>query len=335
MAKLLLISSLFIVNIFTINAQTTTAAKDTSWKSTGYFSLNANQAIFSNWAAGGYDAFAASALVKYKAYYEKGNVLWKNDFVFAYGVLRNGIIKKSNKNPWRKNDDRINIVSDYAYKARNKFYYAGLASFRTQFAPGYANNNFKMKVSDFMAPAFLQIALGFKWTPEKYFSLFLSPATGKYTFVNDQTLADAGSFGVEKAVYDVNGVKIKDGKKFRPEFGASLMAKFDKEVAKNVNWTSTLNLFNNYTDADKDNAKNIDVSWENSITFKLSKFLGASVFHQLLYDDNILVPLYENLKDAQGVVIQDQFGNRLKVQSGMGKRLQQRFIFGVGFSYNF
>jgi hypothetical protein len=41
----------------------------------------------------------------------------------------------------------------------------------------------------------------------------------KTTLVLDQTLANQGAFGVNKAVYDVNGNLIKKGELYRMELG--------------------------------------------------------------------------------------------------------------------
>ncbi|MBK6838589.1 MAG: hypothetical protein IPG90_10190 [Bacteroidetes bacterium] len=51
---------------------------------------------------------------------------------------------------------------------------------------------------------------------------------------------------------------------------------------------SKLELFNNYTDKDKDNVKNIDVNWEVGLLMKVNKFMTASVLTQLIYDANTI-----------------------------------------------
>ena len=54
------------------------AVKDSSWKINGFASLNLNQVSFTNWAAGGDNSVAFSALGKLIANYRKGKHAWEN-----------------------------------------------------------------------------------------------------------------------------------------------------------------------------------------------------------------------------------------------------------------
>jgi hypothetical protein len=96
---------------------------------------------------------------------------------------------------------------------------------------------------------------------------------------------------LELALFDTLGNKIRDGSNFRPEFGAFMEAKFRKEVVKNVKAQSRLNLFNNYTDSNISNRKNIDVTIENSIYMKVNEYIAANLFIQMIYDD-IAIPTF-------------------------------------------
>ncbi|MEZ5013186.1 MAG: hypothetical protein R2794_02740 [Chitinophagales bacterium] len=46
-------------------------------------------------------------------------------------------------------------------------------------------------ISKMMSPGFLTAALGLDWKPSSAFSLFVSPATGKFTFVLDDNIDNA------------------------------------------------------------------------------------------------------------------------------------------------
>ena len=173
-----------------------------------------------------------------------------------------------------------------------------------------------------MAPGYLTAAIGLNWKPNKYFSLFFSPITGKFTFVLDQALADKGAYGVDSAVYDPSGNKISDGKQIRTEFGASLSAVFNKEILKNVVFATKLQLFNNYTDKNVSNRKNIDVNWDLGLLMKINSFLNASITTQLIYDDEVPVPLYSTI-------------NGVKTQVGKGPRTQFKESFTLGIGYKF
>ena len=58
---------------------------------------------------------------------------------------------------------------------------------------------------------------------------------------------------------------------------------------------------------------------ENALMMKINKYLSASLINQLIYDDDIKIPTY----DDQGEII------------GEGPKTQFKNIFGVGFAYQF
>ena len=123
--------------------------------------------------------------------------------------------------------------------------------------PGYENDSTWDRLSDFLAPGYLLGAIGMDYKPNEVFNLFISPITTKMTIVNDQTLADAGAFGVDAAEYDDAGVLTSAGKTTRVEYGGYLRALFKKDIMKNINLQSKLELFSNYEAADY-----VDVNWE-------------------------------------------------------------------------
>ena len=150
------------------------------------------------------------------------------------------------------------------------------------------------KISNLFAPAYLTLAAGFTWKPVEYFEVMISPATGKFTFVNDDLLSDAGAYGVEP------------GENIRTEFGAYMNFRFQKDIFTNVNLLSKLELFNNYTDEDKDNAKNVDVYWDTYLNMKINNFLTASVNFLLIYDANVIERT--QMKEMFGIGLGYKFG---------------------------
>ena len=247
--------------------------------------------------------------------YEKGKVVWANQLNLAYGVTRLG-----RDGDWQKNEDKIDYQSRFSYRLKNKLNAASQASLRSQFAPGFENPGDSLASSYFFAPAYLQLSLGLEWQPKPWFSLYLAPVNGKFTFVLDQRLANAGAFGVREARVDSNGTITREGKQVRAEFGAGLTAQFQKEVVKNVEVVSRLDLFNNYLDPNTINRRYIDVNWETTLNLKINKYLSASVFVHLLYDRDIPFPTY-------GIV------NGERQQTGTEARLQIKQTLGVGLSY--
>jgi len=294
--------------------------------------MNFNQGTFYQWAPGGQSNVAFSTLLNAYYNYNDGREMWKNEVNFSYGTIRNFTIGAVNQvdNFWKKNDDRLQIDSKYDLKASKKFYYSASLNVLSQFDKGYIAPDFANVKSDFLAPVYTTIALGFKWKPVDYFEVFLSPAAGRYTYVRLQELADQGLFGVTGAQKDALGNLIAGtGKKFRSEFGASMEVNFNKkELLKNVDLSTNLRLFNSYTDKRIDNRKNVDVNLTWNLLLKVSKYIGASVIGQMVYDDDILVPQKTAFEmDKNGLLV----GKVTKT----GKGIQLKNILGVGFSYKF
>lgn len=283
-----------------------------NWKRGGMGTLNFSQVSLSNWAQGGENSLSATALFNLFANYKQGKSAFDNTFDASYGFLQSG------DNPFIKSDDRMELTSKYGYQTSKHWYLATLASFKSQFTQGYSYPNDSVVISDFLAPAYITLSLGMDYKPKEDYTFFMSPLTGKITIVNNQTLADAGAYGVEEAVYDTGGVKIKDGKMVRYEFGALISAKVKQVIAKNITISTKLDLFSNYFD----NPQNIDVNWDVILNMKVNKFVSASISTTLIYDHDIPVPVFTYL-------------NGVKTQTRTGPRTQIREVFAVGFSYKF
>lgn len=69
-----------------------------------------------------------------------------------------------------------------------------------------------------MSPGYLSFSLGMDYKPSEVFSLFLSPVSSKFTFVPDEDLSAAGSFGLDP------------GQTARAEMGAYIKMAFKKEI---------------------------------------------------------------------------------------------------------
>jgi hypothetical protein len=295
--KPILFTTLILSCLFSLtNAQDPDTSK--YYKYGGFSALTFNQVSLSNWSAGGEDALSASALLNLFYNYKKNKIAWDNTLDMGYGLLKNGSSKM------RKNEDKFELNSKFGYQAFDKVYYSALVNFRNQFSKGYNYPNDSVPVSRFMAPAYLTLSLGLDYKPTDYFSFYLSPATGRFTFVTDQSLANSGAYGVDPAIIE-NGIMVKEGKKVRFEFGASISTRIQKDIVKNVNLDSKLVLFNNYTDPDKANRKNIDVNWEIMINIKASKFLTTSIVTDLIYDQNVVAKT--QFKESLGVGLSYKF----------------------------
>ncbi|MBS1650466.1 MAG: DUF3078 domain-containing protein [Bacteroidetes bacterium] len=285
----------------------TIAKKDTSWKTSGFFGLNFSQTALDNWGGGGQNNITLTAILNGQATYTKGKIVWDNKFDAQYGIIRPGFNKL-----FRKNIDQLFALSRFNVDAFGKhWYYAAQADFRSQLAPGYnyvGDSIAGRAISDFFSPAIIQLALGFDYKPVSYFSAFISPLAGRAVIVNRQYLADMGAFGATKAIKDANGNPIPGtGKTVTYGIGGRLVLKFKKDIVKNINLDSYLDVFSNYID----HPQNMVVVFNNLVTFKINKFFTANFISQMYYDDRAILP-----------------GNS-------GPRLQLLSTIAIGFGYKF
>jgi hypothetical protein len=266
------------------------------WKKGGVGNITFSQVSLTNWAAGGENSVAGNLLVSMFANYKHSKFTWDNTLDFGYGLV------KQNDRSARKSDDRLEFSSKYGHHAVKHWYYSGMLNFKTQVTTGYKYNEDPLipdlKISDLMSPAYMTIALGMDYKPNDMFTLLISPATGKSTFVLDDTLSDAGAFGVEA------------GKSVRHEFGGFIKAALKTQIVENVTLQSKLDLFSNYFN----NPQNIDVNWEVLLAMKINKYLTANLTTQMIYDDDV------DILDKDGKT---------------GPRLQFKEVFGVGLSVKF
>ncbi len=297
------------------------------WHKGGLVSINLAQGSLQNWAAGG-DNFSLSlvGLLNVYANYKHGKTIWDNGLTMAYGMLKTSSIGT------QKTNDNFDLTSKYGYQASKNWYYSILGDFRTQFANGYLYPDDSTVVSHGLAPAYGLLALGMNYQPVPYFSLFLSPLTSRFVIVEDQRLADLGSFGVDSAKYQYNtgGTRtlLQAGKKLKYELGAFVSAQFNKEIMTNVTWTTRLDLFSNYLHDPQD----IKVYWTSLLALKVNKFITASLNTELIYDNDILFPTYARNPDGS---VQVNPGTGQKVIAKQSPRTQFKELFGLGFAYKF
>lgn len=306
MKKQLLFITLVVGSVAIAQTDTT---KVKNWKSKAIYGINGSQTSFINWNAGGRNNIALLGFIDATANYVKGTIKWDNDAHLALGAVNYlGKIEDGSQR-FQKTDDRLEFNTNAGYRLKEFYYLSLLGNFRTQMLDGYAYPNDSIVASRFMAPGYATLALGIDYTPNENFTLFVSPLAAKMTFVNDQRLADLGSFGVDAAELDGLGNVITAGKRFRGEFGSYIQMKYKRNLAKNVDFKSSLQLFSNYMN----NPENIDVNAEVLFSFKINSWLSSSLQWNLIYDDDIII--VDRDKNA-------------------GPRTQFKSVFGLGIAFS-
>jgi hypothetical protein len=201
--------------------------------------------------------------------------------------------------------------------------FVGYMSFRSQFANGYDQANDSIIISKFMSPGYLTLSPGFRYKPNDWFYIILSPATAKLTFVMDQTLADQGSFGVKPAEKDSNGVILKNGETTLLYLGPFLEAYMKKEVAKGMTFESRLNILYSFLNRDNLESYDADMSWENFLNYSIAKYFSVSLFLHFVYLPGQPAIKFEN---SSGVAVPKAIPNR---------HIQIKETVGIGITYTF
>lgn len=290
-----------------------TSVKDTTsyWKNSNVLGFDLSEIAFMNWSAGGNSSISGLLKGNFVRKYETENVKWLNELILRYGVNKQDGVEV------RKTDDVFQLNSTFGYRKDtiSNWYSSAKFNFNTQFTNGYAYPNTDDAISKPFAPAYLFLGIGTEYINKKEkISVYLSPFTTKSTFVLDQRLANQGAFGVDKAVYDVDGNLISKGKKHKTELGVLVSTAYKKEVIKNIVLDNRLSLYSDYINR----FGNIDVDWQMQLNLTVNEYVKANIGLHMIYDDDIKAK--EEINGEQVIV---------------GPKLQLKQALGIGIIYNF
>ncbi|PWK18299.1 DUF3078 domain-containing protein [Xanthomarina spongicola] len=270
------------------------------WTQKNTASLLLSEVAFVNWNAGGSNSISAlfnfESILKYRYKY----LIWNNVLISRYGV------NKQEGKGLRKTDDIIDISSTLGFRKDEltNWYFSSRFNFKTQFTEGYNYPDETNVLSKFMAPGYLFIGGGMEYGKNiDRFSIYFSPLTLKTTFVLDDELANAGSFGVTPAVYDEEGNIVEKGERVRNEVGILLTSTFEAQIFENV---MLFNYVSFYTDYLNDFG-NIDVDWQINFDFKINSFIKANFGSHLKYDNDVKTIAetdVENTYEYEGAKVQ-------------------------------
>lgn len=255
-------------------------SKKKDWKMGGALAIAFNQQTSSYWV-GVTESYSLSlgVLADLYANYAKNKSVVDNTLKMNYSVLNNksqGI---------RKTSDFIDLYSKYGYTLNdsNTIFASVLVNGRTQFTNGYDYGQTpKRRTSGFFAPATILVTPGIEWKPVPYFSIFASPAAARWVIVANDPYSYTGTNPAETPISELYGVDPV--KKFNFQFGAFASLNFNKEILKNVLYSSRLDFYANYLKK----AGNIDIFWTNNLIFKVNKWLALTYQWNIAYDDDFV-----------------------------------------------
>lgn len=309
------------------------------WTESLKTNLNIGQTGLTNWAAGGDNTFSLQGFIDGNANYKKNEMFWNNRLQLDFGVLY-----ASSKPLLQKSTDRIYLESKWGYKTEKmkNFYFSANFDFKSQFAKGWeyktpsvpdeykgqygAEADQLPKVdalpkniqkdlwkearalkSNFLAPAYTNLALGIDYTPTKWLAVNFAPLTGGYVIVKDAQLRKAYSMKTTKAFdkefsgYDAATADpatkdrydklINSGEAYRCarfEFGAQLKVDIKVNINDNFAYTTQIVLFEDYLKNHKINPCP-RINWDNRFDWKIAKYFSLTLTTNLIYDDMVMI----------------------------------------------
>ena len=259
-----------------VSTDTVAVLEDSTWTNEYQIGLNFNQAAFSdNWLGGGINSLAFGALFNYGWSYQKNAWTWDNTLNLQYGLITN-----EGESFTRKSQDIIYFDSKVGHDISEHWNGFFSLNFLTQFADGYQFLNddptsLRVRVSDFLSPAFLTTALGFEYTPVDYFWLRLSPFSPRLTIVADTDLYLSEQ--VLRSPPRNYGVDIGDV--YRLEWLAmQLVAQYDRTFNDNMNVKARYATFANLEET------TLDHRLDFTFTAKLTQYINFNLSAVALYD---------------------------------------------------
>jgi len=261
------------------------------WSVLGKNTLMINQAAFSNWVGGGANNIGWLAGANYNITYEKDKDLWENIIILNYGQNNTQGIGT------RKTQDVLNVSTNYGRQFSKSWYLSGGASLLTQFAAGYedGNNPEAKKISNFMAPGYLNFGLGITYRPNDDLTVTLRPANARWTLVLDPDLQFAGSYGLKQ-----------DGDSSLLQFGFLGTALYKVKLMQDIYLTNTASVFSNYLD----HPDRLVLAYGALLNMKVNKFISTNITLDVLYDHNQIQKT--QLKQTLGVGFAYTLSNGVK-----------------------
>lgn len=254
--------------------------KEIFWKTGGNYNLNIQQVTLTNWAAGGASSFALNTGVSLFANYKKDKKVWDTQLNINLGFNR----QSERDFRTRKTNDNFNFSSNYGRELSEFFYLSTQIDARTQLLEGYkysrpsgSENDVRQKISDLLSPGYIQSSTGLNYRKtyenKGKISMILSPFTGRFTIVMNDSLSNVGAFGVTP------------GENVRAEAGMSFATSVsDIQLMDNISWKADLNLFSNY-----ERFGNLVVNFNSVIQMKVNQYISTRIETSIIYDEEVLI----------------------------------------------
>lgn len=243
------------------------AAKPQLWNCSGDYYLQFLQNYISgNWYKGGESNYSMVASATMQANYNnlKG-FKFDNKVELKLGFQTS---KSDSLHSFITSEDLIRYTGKVGLQATKKWYYALQLIAYTQFMRGYKSND-DYVYSDFFAPFNANLSLGMDYTVEWLNkkltgTIQLAPIAYNFKYVGRSELAET------------NG--LDEGEHSLHEIGSGITVDLTWQIAENAKWATRLYTYTTYS--------RMEMEWENTFTFQLSKFFSSNIFVYPRFDDS-------------------------------------------------
>ena len=251
--------------------QETQVYKTRHWKTFGNFQGKYTQTYFSeNWYKGGSSNHSVLASTVLEANYANEGTTLDNKLEMKLGFISTGTGEERDV---RTNDDLLRLTTKFGLKAHNNWYYSAQLQSYTQFLPVFDQKVPTKLKSKFLAPAYSNLSIGMDYKPKfkkntTTLSLQISPFSYNYRYVSVDSIVT--NYGIEK------------GKNHLLSMGCKVECNFKYTFFKDFTLNSKFQYYSTF--------KSVEINFENTLDYKLSKYFSLQFFTHWRFDDSVKKP---------------------------------------------
>lgn len=255
--------------------------KPNYWTFSGNMSIQFSQNYFSdNWYKGGESNNSMLTELIFNANYQndRSKIKFENKLEAKLGYY---ISSADTCHPLKTNNDLLRFTTTLKRTAFKNFNYTLQAQAYTQFLAFYDVNATTFK-SNFMAPFYANISIGMEYNKsfkKANISVLASPLTYYYRFVRYNSPEVDGSGNITQQGLGTRYYGIRQGRHHLEDLGGKVEVNSNITLMENVTWKSRLFFFTSY--------ERVESEWENTINFKINKYLSSQFFFHVRFDDNV------------------------------------------------
>ena len=239
------------------------------WSYKGDYSLQFMQyCVSGNWYKGGESSYSMMGGIIMEANYNnKQKVRWDNKLELKLGLQNT---RSDSVHSIKSNEDLIRLTSKLGLQASKRWYYTVQMVAQTQFMHSYKSNDVTL-YADFLAPLNLNLSIGMDynvdWMNHKLKGAFhLAPLAYNLKYTSKLDLSER--------------IGIDAGKHSLHDFGSQFTADLTWQLATNLSWRTRMY---GYTAYDR-----VELEWENTFVFQVSKWISAQLFVYPRFDDGVM-----------------------------------------------